>query len=321
MITNLLLILAGFVLLIIGADFLVKGSVGIANKLKIPALIVGLTIVAFGTSTPEFVVSINSALKGAAGIALGNAVGSNIANILLILGATAIVCPIVIKRIPFMRDFGFLMIVNCVFISFCLLGVISFWMGIIFLLMLFGFIYYNYRNAKASGEDTNDEETQSPIADKSWFFVTFIMLVGLAGIIYGADLLVDASVSLARVFGISEEIIGLTIIAFGTSLPELATSVVAALRKQSDLAIGNVIGSNIWNLLFIIGAAASITDIEVSKQFMNYDIWIMLLSTGLLLPIVWKTNLISRSAGVAFVTLYIGYLISQILLSQGVLSL
>lgn len=317
MITNLIFILIGFALLILGADLLVKGSVGIANKLKIPAFIVGLTIVAFGTSAPEFVVSITSATKGAAGIALGNAVGSNIANILLILGATAMLCPIAINRKIFMRDFGFLMLVSLVFVIFSLFGVITFWMGATLLLMLAGFIYYNYKNAQTSEKETKDEEeTKSPVANKSWFIVTSLTIVGLGSIIYGADLLVDGAIDIARLFGVSEEIIGLTIIAFGTSLPELATSVVAALRKQSDLAISNVIGSNIWNILFIVGTAASIVDVEVSKQFMHYDIWVMLFATMALLPVVWKRNLISRSAGTIFVVVYIAYIISQIFLSK-----
>lgn len=316
MITSILLILAGFVLLISGADVLVKGSVAVANKLKIPSLIVGLTIVALGTSAPEFVVSLTSAFQGAQGLVLGNVMGSNIANILLILGGTAIIFPVAINRKSFFRDFSFLMIVTVVFIIFALVGVFTLWMGIIMLAMLAGFIFFNYRSAKNS-EQTKDDESKSPWANKSWLFVTIATIIGLLAIIYGADLLVDGAVAIAQAFGVSEEIIGLTIIAFGTSLPELATSCVAAFRKQSDLAIGNIVGSNIWNILFIMGATSTITNIKVPSQFICYDMWVMLLAVLLLFIVVYKNNKVTRIAGIWFVITYLVYLLSQILISRG----
>lgn len=288
-----------------------------ANKLNIPSLIVGLTIVAFGTSAPEFVVSITSALQGAEGLVLGNVVGSNIANILLILGLTAAIFPIAVKRKEFFRDYGFLLLVTLVFIGFALSGVFVRWMGIAMLLLLIVFIIFNYRQSKNSTE-VESEETKSPWAKKSWGVVIVATLAGLGCIVYGADLLVDGAVSIARVFGVSEEIIGVTIIAFGTSLPELATSCMAAFRKQSDLAIGNVLGSNIWNIVFIMGVAASITEVEVPLQFIRYDMWVMLAATLILLPLVWKKSCITRTAGICFVVFYVTYLASQIMISRGV---
>ena len=231
MVTLFLLILAGFVLLIAGADFIVKSSVAMANKLKIPPLIVGLTVVAFGTSAPEFVVSLTSALEGAEGLVLGNVVGSNTANILLILGSSALIFPIYVNRRAFFRDYGFLLLVTLVFVCFALTGVFVFWMGIVMLLMLAAFIVLNYLSAKnkAGGEYVSAWD------HKSWPFVIVAAVLGLAAIVYGADLLVDGAVGIAKALGVSEEIIGLTVIAVGTSLPELATSCVAAWRKQSDL--------------------------------------------------------------------------------------
>ncbi len=317
MMTSIFLILAGFVLLISGADIIVKGSVAMANKLRIPPLIVGLTVVAFGTSAPEFVVSITSALQGAEGLVLGNVVGSNIANILLILGGTAVIFPIAVKRRAFFRYYGFLLTVTITFIAFALTGVFVRWMGLVMLLMLAAFIVFNYRSSK-SDREAPGAESQSPWAAKSWWFVSSATVLGLGGIVYGADLLVDGAVRIAQAFGVSEEIIGLTIIAFGTSLPELATSGMAAFRKQSDLAIGNVLGSNIWNIVFIMGAAATITDVEVPQQFVRYDMWVMLAATVVLLPLVYRRNKITRTAGVLFVAVYIAYLASQILISRGI---
>ena len=317
MMTSVFLIVAGFVLLIVGADFIVKGSVAIANKLKVPPLIIGLTIVAFGTSAPEFVVSVTSALQGAEGLVLGNVVGSNIANILLILGGAAIVYPIAVDKKSFYRDFSFLLFVSIVFTLFALSGTFVRWMGILMLLMLIAFVVLNYYSAKKSGQ-TDIESSTSPWNDKGWLFVIGGTVLGLAGIVYGADLLVDGAVMIAQYFGVSEEIIGLTIIAFGTSLPELATSCVAAYRKQSDLAVGNVLGSNIWNIVFILGVAATITDVSVPTQFIRFDIWIMLAATVVLLPRVYRYGKISRTAGVLFVLSYILYLVAQILISRGI---
>lgn len=314
MILALFFILVGFSLLIGGADWLVKGAVGIAEKLKIPAVIVGLTIVAFGTSAPEFVVSLKAAIEGNAGIATGNIVGSNIANILLILGTTAVIYPVVCNRKEFLRDYKFLLFATVLFSVLALFGKFVWWQGVILLLVLVGFLWFNYKNSQNSDVET---EAQSSLADKGWFRVVAITLIGLGAIIYGADLLVQGAVVIAKMLGVSDEIIGLTIVAFGTSLSELATTVVAAIKKQNGVALGNIIGSNIWNIVFIMGATSVFVDVEVARQFLVYDIWIMLGATLLLLPIMLSQNTISRGEGVLFLGVYIFYITSQVLIANG----
>ena len=314
MLNAIFFILIGFVLLIGGAEYLVKGAVAIANKLNIPAVIVGLTIVAFGTSTPEFVVSIKAAFSGAAGISVGNVVGSNIANILLILGVTSIIYPVVCNRKEFLRDYKFLLFVTVLFVVLALTKTFVFWHGLLMLATLVGFVYFNYKNSKKTDVC---EEACSPLAAKNWAVVIVITLAGLAAIMYGADLLVKGAVEVARILGVSEEIIGLTIVAVGTSLPELATTVVAALRKQNGVALGNIVGSNIWNIVFIMGMTSTIVDVEVPEQFLKYDMWVMLFATLLLWPTMLSKNKLSRLEGVMFFLMYVAYIVSQILIAKG----
>lgn len=316
MLLALLSILAGFILLMWGAEYTVRGSVAIANKLHIPTIIVGLTVVAFGTSAPEFVVSISAALKGSAGIAIGNVVGSNIANLLLILGGAALIYPISCNRRIFLRDYVFLFVVSVVFIVFAMSGKFVWWHGVIMLFMLGLFVYYNYRNSKATDVT---EDALSPIARKKWLTVIEVTVLGLIAIIYGADLLVNGAVAIARLLGVSEEMIGLTIIAFGTSLPELATTGMAAYRHQNGVALGNILGSNIWNIVFIMGLTSVVVDVDVPKQFLYYDIWVMAISTLFLLPLMWTQSKMSRKEGLFFVIAYVAYIVSQIMIAKGVL--
>lgn len=315
MLLALFFILAGFVLLIGGADYLVRGAVAIANKLKIPSIIVGLTIVAFGTSTPEFVVSIKAALNGAGGISIGNIVGSNIANILLILGVAGVISSVTCEKKTFLRDWGFMMFTTLLFVFFALSGKFVFWHGLIMLAVLIGFVVFNYFNSKDAPDDS---ETQSSLANKNWFVVVAITAIGLLAILYGSELLVKGAVSLAKIFGVSEAIIGLTIVAVGTSMPELATTVVASIRKQNGVALGNVVGSNIWNIVFIMGATSTIVDVEVVRQIMVYDMWVMLFATVVLLPIMMTQSKLNRIEGWLFLLLYAGYITSQVLIAQGI---
>ena len=315
MLFAMLFILIGFVLLVGGADYLVKGAVAMANKLRIPPLIVGLTIVAFGTSTPEFVVSIKAALNGAAGISIGNIIGSNIANILLILGVAGMIYPLKCRRRIFLRDYKFLLFVNVLFALFALSGTFVRWHGVLMLAVLVWFVYFNYKNSKSTEVP---EDAFSPLAKKNWWMVIGVTLAGLVGIMYGAELLVKGAVDIARLLGVSEEIIGLTIIAVGTSLPELATTVVAALKKQNGVALGNVVGSNIWNIVFIMGLTSTIVDVNVPKQFLFYDMWVMMLATVLLLPTMMTQAKLSRSEGVVFFVLYVAYVVSQVMIAKGI---
>lgn len=315
MLLALFFILVGFVLLIGGAEWLVRGAVAIANKLKIPSIIVGLTIVAFGTSTPEFVVSIKAALNGVGGISIGNIVGSNIANILLILGVAGVISSVTCEKKTFLRDWGFMMFTTLLFVFFALSGKFVFWHGLIMLAVLIGFIVFNYFNSKDAPDDS---ETQSSLANKNWFVVVVITAIGLLAILYGSELLVKGAVNLAKIFGVSEAIIGLTIVAIGTSMPELATTVVASIRKQNGVALGNVVGSNIWNIVFIMGATSTIVDVEVVRQIMVYDIWVMLFATVVLLPIMMTQSKLNKIEGWLFLLLYAGYITSQVLIAQGI---
>lgn len=316
MFTAISLILIGFILLTFGAEYAVQGSVAIANRLKVPTLIIGLTIVAFGTSAPEFVVSIEAALNGVEGIALGNIIGSNIANIALILGVTSLIYPVVSKQPLFSSDYIILAFATIVFSLFCLSGTIVMWHGLVFVLCMLAFIYFNYKDTKDS-QETDTEETTSKFAKCSWLIILAVTLLGFAGIIYGSRVLVKGAVDLAIIFGVSETIIGLTIIAVGTSLPELATTVMAAIRKQNDVALGNIVGSNIWNILFIIGATGSFFDLRVPEQLIRYDIWVMLFVTALFFFFIWRTSSISRKNGFVFLFIYLIYMTTQVLIGKG----
>lgn len=311
MLYSIFIIIIGFILLIAGAEWTVKGSVAIANKMKIPMIIIGLTIVALGTSLPEFIVSVKAALNGAAGISIGNVVGSNIANILLILGSAAIFYPIKCRRRIFLRNYKFLFLVSALFAAFSISGKFVFWHGIILLGLLLGFIYYNYKNASKVAVS---EDSLSPLANKNWILVIAITIIGLSAIMYGADFLVNGAINIAKILGVSDEIIGLTIIAVGTSLPELATTIVAAIKKQNDVALGNIIGSNIWNIVFIMGFTSVVTDVNVSQQFMFYDVWVMFLATLLLYPVMMTKARMNRFEGIVFVSVYVLYILSQIMI-------
>lgn len=307
-------IVVGLILLIVGAEYVVKGSVAIANKLKIPMIIVGLTVVALGTSLPEFVVSVKAATSGSAGISIGNVVGSNIANVLLILGSAAVFYPIKCRRRIFLRNYKFLFLVSAIFVAFAMSGKFIFWQGVIMIGLLVAFIYYNYKN---SSKVAVSEDSLSPIANKSWAFVILVTVAGLFAIVYGADFLVNGATKIAKMFGVSDEVIGLTIVAVGTSLPELATTIVAAIKRQNDVALGNVIGSNIWNIVFIMGFTSIVTDVNVSKQFMYYDVWVMFLSTMLLYPVMMTKARMNRIEGGVFASVYILYLLSQLMIVRG----
>lgn len=315
-----LYIAIGFVLLLGGADFLVRGTVAMATRLKISPLLVAMTVVAFGTSAPELVVSVGAALSGAPGIAVGNVVGSNIANILLILGATAIIYPISANRQAFVRDYKALLGATLVFIVFALTEQFERWHGVLMLTLLGLFLYNSYlkakHNKKELEEQAHEVEELSTFAHKSWIIICSCMFGGLTAIILGAQWLVDGAVDIARMYNVSEEVIGLTLIAFGTSLPELATSAVAAYRKHNDITLGNVIGSNIWNILCIMGATAMTLPVPVAQQVLRIDLWYMFGATLLLFPFMLTQNRLCRLEGSVFLILYVAYIGLQYFLAQ-----
>lgn len=311
----LLLIVLGFVLLMGGAEYTVRGAVAIANRLHIPSLIVGLTIVALGTSVPECVVSIKSALSGNAGISVGNVIGSNIANVLLVLGASALIYPISCDGKAFYRDFSFLFVVTLVFSFFVINGRFINWNGWVLLGFLILFLIYNYIGAQS--DENFEKEIPSQLVDRGWLIILFALSAGLAAIAYGADFLVKGAVDIARILGISEEIIGVTIIAVGTSMPELATSCVAAFRHQNGIALGNVVGSNIWNIVFVMGATSAITDVKVADQFILFDVWVMMFASFMLLPIMMFKNKITRAEGMFMLLCFGAYIYAQVLINRG----
>ncbi|WP_430474090.1 calcium/sodium antiporter [Thalassospira lucentensis] len=304
-------IVAGLILLTAGGEFIVRGAVGLALLLGVSKVIVGLTIVAAGTSAPEFVVSLNASLKGTADIAMGNVVGSNIANILLILGAVAVLKPIAAGRVTVVRDGGTMLFGTVLFIGLCMFGVIERWAGGLMLCVLAAIWYFTYQHDKntpshASNlhEEEVDEVGEMPTG---WAKPIIATLIGIVALMFGAEWLVDGGVAVAREYGVSEAVIGLTLVAFGTSLPELAASMVAAFRGHADVALGNVFGSNLLNLLVIIGGVSLIAPIPVPDQIMTSDLWIMLAVTVGLLGIAYAFRNISRVTGGAFVIAYLVY--------------
>lgn len=306
------LLVLGFAILIKGADLLVDGASSIAKKLKISALVIGLTIVAFGTSAPELIVNIMASAKGNAEIAVGNIVGSNTANILLILGVAAIIFPLRVRKSTTWKEIPFAMlavavlflVANDTLIDKVPPSILT-RIDALVLLSFFGiFMYYTIGMAKEqSQEDSTKIKTLSIRIS-----ILFIVL-GLAGLVLGGKWVVDGAVHMAKTFGLSESLIGLTVVAIGTSLPEFATSAVAAYKKQSDIAVGNVVGSNIFNIFFILGISGIISPIPFSAA-MNMDILVCVIATFLLFLSVFVGNRhqIDRWQGMLFFLFYAGYI-------------
>ena len=304
-----ILILFGFVILIYGGNLLVDGAVAVAKRLNVSSLLIGLTLVGFGTSTPELVTSLFAAGMDADGIAVGNVVGSNIANILLVLGVAACICTIPVAKASFKRDSLFLSIATGVLVLALALGKISFFIGLLMCATLGYYIYYSYQTEKKTpsfSEQKSTSTTPTKGSSKEILFSFAKTIFGIILTLIGARVLVINSVILAKRWGVSETVIGLTVVALGTSLPELMTSIIASLKKHSDLAWGNVVGSNIYNALFILGATALLVPVKVPPK-MGVDIAIMVAATILLLYFGHKGKL-PKWAGGLFCTLYIFYI-------------
>ncbi|MHA6346082.1 calcium/sodium antiporter [Roseivivax sp. CAU 1761] len=311
----------GLVILLLAGDALVKGAVNLALRVGIPALIVSLTVVAFGTSAPELLISIKAALDGVAGIALGNVVGSNIANVLLVLGLPAMIAVMHTAEHDTRRSYVTMLIGSVLFIALAFRGVFDLFAGVVLLAALTLILWDAFREARAHRragqlvEKVEDVEGADP--EMAWWKIILFLILGLVGLPIGADLLVDSATEIAERFGVSDTVIGLTLVAVGTSLPELATTVSAALRRQADVALGNVIGSNMFNLLAIIGIAALIAPMEVDAEFLRFDLWVMLGASVLLVPFVfWRWNL-GRGLGIALTVLYAVYIGSVLMLQTG----
>ena len=318
---NILLLIGGLILILLGANGLTDGAASVAKRFHIPPIVIGLTIVAFGTSAPELTVSVSSALKGSADIAIGNVVGSNIFNTLMIVGCTALFAPIVItrntlrKEIPLciLSSIVLLICANDAFLDKAPENILNRVDGL--LLLCFFLIFMGYTFAIASKPVTMEQQAEHPVIEEEteikslpWWQSILYIIGGLAALIYGGQLFVDGATGIARNLGVSESIIGLTLVAGGTSLPELATSIVAALKKNPEIAIGNVIGSNLFNIFFVLGCSASITPLHLSG-ITNFDL-LTLVGSGILLwlfGLFFAKRTITRIEGGIMILCYVAY--------------
>ncbi|MBO9434100.1 calcium/sodium antiporter [Ruegeria sp. R13_0] len=308
----------GLLILLLAGDALVRGAVNLSLRLGVPALIVSLTIVAFGTSAPELLIAISALQENAPGIALGNVVGSNTANILLVLGLPALLATLHTSECDSRKNYVFMLLATVLFIGLAFCGVFNLISGAILLAAL-GLVLWNaFREAKAhrkacadaAGACADDEELdglEEADPNMPYWKISIYVILGLIGLPMGAHLLVENATEIALMYGITETVIGLTLVAVGTSLPELATTVMAALRRQADVALGNVIGSNMFNLLAIVGIATWFGNIPVDPEFLEFDLWVMLGASLLLIPFVFFKQDISRIWGLVLTFLYALY--------------
>lgn len=311
-----LLIPVGFALLFIGGDALVRGAVGIARRYGVSPMMIGATVVAYGTTSPELFVSMDAAFKDAPGIAVGNVVGSNICNFILILGVSALIWPISLERGASLKTTSIVLtLATGLLILLAWDGDIARWQGITMVLLLVAMTVYNFQSERrrSPAENVYSEEAEefAEKAPQTAPRAIMVLGVGLLGVIFGAEFLVRGAVALARDAGVSEEVVGLTVVALGTSLPELATAVIAALRRHSDVALGTVFGANIYNILGIMGLVATVTPVPVPQKMLQFDLWFLLAITIVLSLWVWKLPRIGRAAGAGFVLLYCGYVVWQ----------
>ncbi|WBL33409.1 calcium/sodium antiporter [Sinirhodobacter sp. HNIBRBA609] len=309
MLVDLVKIAAGLGLLVVAGDVLVKGSVALALRLGIPALIVGLTVVAFGTSAPEMMVSVAAVLEGAPAIALGNVVGSNTANILLVLGLPAIISAIRTDEHDTRESYVIMLGASLLFILLSFMGPLGWPHALVLLGALALILFRQIREALSHRASRAEEEIEGADIHMRWGKIGLFIVLGLIGLPIGADFLVDGASSIARAYGISEAVIGLTLVAVGTSLPELATSVNAAIRGRADVALGNVIGSNIFNLLCIIGVSGLVGQLPVPEQMLRFDLWVMLGASLLIAPLIFYRWPFTRMIGIGFTVVYAAYVV------------
>ncbi|MEO8244265.1 MAG: calcium/sodium antiporter [bacterium] len=299
-------IVMGLIGLFLGGEALVRGSVNVARRLSISPLIIGLTVVGFGTSTPELLVSVQAALQGAPDIAVGNVIGSCVANLLLILGVTSLVTPIRIVGATLRRDTAVMVAAGLVLVPLFAIGEIGRWAGGV---LVAGLAFYLIWAVLTPGDHRPEEDGQS---DPQMPVLTALLWIGFgfAALLFGAQFLVEGSVAIARDFGVSEAFIGLTIVAVGTSLPELATSLVAAFRRQTAIAIGNVVGSNIFNILGILGVTAIVRPIPVAPRFLTFDLPVLIVASLVVTGLILRQPQIGRVTGGLLLIGYVVYVIA-----------
>lgn len=298
------LLVVGFVMLVKGADWFVDGAAGIADRFGVPQLVIGLTIVAMGTSAPEAAVSIAAALKGSADITIGNIVGSNILNILIILGLTSVITAVAVAKSTIKIEIPFMLIITLLLLGMGYTGnIVGRGEGVILWIAFLAYLAYLFVMAKKNKEEVAEESKKMPL----WKLI-LAAVIGLVLIVWGSDVTVDAATAIAKSLGLSERFIGLTIVALGTSLPELFTSVSAAIKGKADIAIGNIVGSNIFNILFVVGTAAFITPVVFAPNFV-IDTLIAVAAGVLLWVCVCKTKKLTRPAGVIMLVGYAAYFV------------
>lgn len=319
MLIDLVKIAFGLGLLVVAGDLLVRGAVNMALRLGIPALIVGLTVVAFGTSAPEMMVSVAAVLDNAPAIALGNVIGSNTANILLVIGIPAIIATIRTDEHDTRESYLFMMAASVLFIALAWFGGFTWVHGLVLLVAMGAILVRQIGQAlahRAAGQATPEEELEGADPHMPWAKIALFVALGLIGLPFGADFLVEGATSIARAAGISEAVIGLTLVAVGTSLPELATSVTAAFKGRADVALGNVIGSNIFNLLAIIGVASLVGPLPVPEEMKRLDLWVMLGASALIAPFLLARRPFTRTVGFGFVAIYAVYVAALMLMGK-----
>ena len=300
--------LLGLIVLLVAGDILVRGAVNFSLRIKIPAFIVSLTVVALGTSAPELLVAIRATLDDAPGIALGNVVGSNIANVFLVLGIPALIAGINTSNCNTGKNYLFMMAATIIFLSLAFLGNFSTSDGILLLLFLAVFLFATAKDTLKMQQEKPSSEVENADPNLAFWKIILFLSLGLIGLPVGADILIENASLIAKSYGLSDEIIGLTLIALGTSLPELATTLMAAVRRQAEVALGNVIGSNIFNILAIVGITTMFGNLPIAPSFYNFDFWIMFGAGIVLFPFVFMRANINRLWG-AFLTLtYASYL-------------
>ena len=308
LILELFLLVLGFTMLVKGADWFVEGASGLAEKFGIPQLVIGLTIVAMGTSMPEAAVSIAAALKGSADITIGNVLGSNILNILIILGLTAVVTKVAVGESTIKYEIPFVILISIVLMVLGMTGgEITLVEGIVLWIFFLAYMFYLLKMALNNKNGNNGSEEEQEEEQPLWKLLIGIV-IGAVMIVWGSDISVEAASEIARMFGLSERLIGLTIVALGTSLPELVTSVAAATKGKADIAIGNIVGSNIFNILFVVGTTALVTPVAFAANFMVDGI-VSAVAAGLLLLCVFKKKHLDRKDGVIFLLGYAAYFV------------
>ena len=307
---DVIFFIVGTAILLTSGDFLVRAAISISNKLKISPMVVGLTVIAFGTSAPELLVGIQATWNGHGGLAIGNIIGSNIANVFLILGVPALILAIDNSDKELVKNYYFMLAAVSLFVLFLLFGEIGFWQGVLLIIFLILFlvqaIFYKTGSRESLGYEAIDTEKES--LDR-WRLIIFLV-VGFVGLPLGAKILITSATNFAENYGVSEEVIGLTVVAVGTSLPELATAIAAAYRREANLLLGNVIGSNIFNILGIAGIASLIHPLQLTDKIELSSVGTLIVSSIVLAPIIIWYKSITRIIGIIFLLMYAGYMLT-----------